>query len=274
MSIGFFYYPETKKAAEWAAKMEQWLKKHYPIVKITDHNPKFLIVLGGDGTILEATRRYQNATIVGFNLGHVGFLASVRRPKDFLPGLSLLMKSKYHVIKRLMMKASVQRRGERIFTVNALNEVTVQSLLSMVELEVSVENHPIQYVHGTGVLVGTATGSTAYNLSAHGPIIMPGIECFIVTELLDHNIPTPSIVIKPDSEIVVRVINFRKQNKFVLTNEKSGVDVVLSADTSYNTFPLEPGDLIFIQRSPKLVKFAEFEKNYFFKSLQEKFAFR
>ena len=143
----------------------------------------------------------------------------------------------------------------------------------MVELEVTVQGYPIQYVHGTGVLIATATGSTAYNLSAHGPIVMPDIECLIITELLDHNIPTPSVVIKPDQEIVIRVLDFRKQGNLSLAKTNEKIDVVLSADGNH-LFPLEPGDKIFIHRSPNLVKFAEFEKNYFFKSLQEKFAFK
>ncbi|MEK7191891.1 MAG: NAD(+)/NADH kinase [Patescibacteria group bacterium] len=263
MTIGFFYYPENKKAAAWAKKMQIWMNSKQPSIEFTNEKPKFLIVLGGDGAILEAARKYQgqDVTIVGFNLGHVGFLASVRKSKDFLAGLNNLLKGKYHITKRLMMSAMVERKGKAVFSTNAMNDVVVQSTLSIVELEADIQGYPIQYVRGSGLLVATATGSTGYNLSAHGPIIMPDIECFIITELLDHNIPTPSVVVKRDQEITIKILNFRKPN------------VVISADGS-DPFPLQAGDVIKIRRSPRLVKFAEFEKNYFFKSLQEKFAFR
>ena len=121
--------------------------------------------------------------------------------------------------------------------------------------------------------MATATGSTAQNLSAHGPIVMPSIECLILTELFDHNIPTPSIVIDQDKSVTLKILNFRKRG--VLTIKKTGkpADVLLVSGDS-TIFPLNKGDVIKIRRSHRLVKFAELEKNYFFKSLQEKFAFR
>ena len=96
-TVSFLYRSDNKVALVWEKKIDQWLKKKYPKVKITNKNGKVVIVLGGDGTILEAARKYQNhgSKILGLNLGQVGFLASVREEKNFLAGLGKFFQGKY-----------------------------------------------------------------------------------------------------------------------------------------------------------------------------------
>lgn len=274
-TISFVYRPENKAALAWEKKITKWLGQKYPKVKVVKKSAKFLIVLGGDGTILETARKYQNqgSVILGLNLGQVGFLASIRDEKNFISGLNEFFKGKYRTIQRMMLKANVVRSNKIVFTANALNEITAQNLLGMVELELSINGDPMQNIRGTGALISTATGSTAYNLSAHGPIVMPDMKCFIVTELMDHNIPSPSIVVKRNKNIRLKVISFRERGLLSVSQTGERVDVVLVADGSI-LFPLKQKDIININRSAKLVRFVELEKNYFFKSLQEKFAFR
>ena len=122
-------------------------------------------------------------------------------------------------------------------------------------------------------MVATPTGSTAYNLSAHGPIVTPDIKCFILTELLDHHIPTPSMVLKRTKRIQISVTEIRAKGLLSITATGEPVDAVLTSD-DLNIFPLHEGDRIEIDRSKRLIKFAEFTPDYFYKSLQEKFAFR
>jgi len=257
---------------------------NYPKTQILEPNaiprtkkdaPGLLIVLGGDGTILEAAQKFQkwNPLIFGLNLGHVGFLASVRDHKNFVSGLDKVLKKQYRTLPRMLIRADLIRHDKKIFSAYALNDVAVQNLLGMVDIEVLVDNHPVQYIHGTGVLIATATGTTAYNLSAHGPIVMPDIKCLIITELLDHNIPTPSLIIKRNRNIILKIKDFRKQNRFIIKKTGEAADVILTTDTE-TIISLQKGDKIIIRRSERLVRFAELEKNYFFKSLQEKFAFR
>lgn len=274
-TISFVYRPGNKPALDWVKKITLWLNKKYPKIKIVDKKAKILLVLGGDGTILETARKYQNhgSKILGLNLGQVGFLASIRDEKNFIPGLDKFFKGNFSVIQRMMLKANVVRKDKIVFTTNALNEMAVQNLLGIVELGISIDGDPMQNIRGTGALVSTATGSTAYNLSAHGPIIMPDIECFIVTELMDHNIPSPSIVVKRNKNIHLKVISFRERGLLSVSQTGEKADVMLIADGS-NIFPLREGDLITVSRSSKLIKFIELEKNYFFKSLQEKFSFK
>lgn len=274
-TVSIFHRPDNKEATAWAEKIRLWTSKKHPKVKIVEKNPQAVIVLGGDGTILEAANKYQAGSpiILGLNLGHVGFLAAVRKPENFLPSLQKFFRGKYITVNRMMLEAAIERRGKKIYTARSLNDVSIQNPIGMVDLEVSIEKHSTQYIHGTGILVATATGSTAYNLSAHGPIVMPNIECLVLTELLDHNIPTPSMVIEKDKTIVIKVRSFRKRGLLAVAKTGKAADVLLASDGE-TIFPLEIGDIIKVRRSKQSVPFAELEKNYFFKSLQEKFAFR
>jgi len=269
-----FYYPENKQALFWFNKINNFLKKKLKI-KADLGKPDFVIALGGDGTILEAARKYHEygSIILGLNLGNVGFLASVRNEKDFLKALADFLKGKHTIVERMMLSVQVRRNGKIVFTAEALNELVIKNPLGMVELEAKISDHPVQHIRGTGILVATATGSTAYNLSAHGPIVMPDIKCFIVTELLDHNIPSPSLVVKYHNPVSIKVISFRERGIISISKTGQKFDVLLMADGE-SFFPLKEKDEITIKSSPHLVKFAEFEKNYFFKSLQEKFGFK
>ncbi|OGY62984.1 MAG: hypothetical protein A2745_02725 [Candidatus Harrisonbacteria bacterium RIFCSPHIGHO2_01_FULL_44_13] len=273
--VCLFYRQDNFLAIRWANKIEKWLNKRGLSLSYDAKNPRVVIALGGDGTILEAARKYQNSRsiIIGLNLGQIGFLASVREPKRFLPALEKFFNGQYEKVKRTMIEAAVIRDGKKIFSTNALNDIAIQDTLGLMEIEVSIEKCPVQYIRGTGVLISTATGSTAYNLSAHGPIVMPDIKCLILTELLDHNIPTPSIVIERDREITLKINNFRKRGLLSLTKTGAPVDVILAADGEI-IFSIEKGDLIKVTGSPRLITFAELDKDYFFKSLREKFAFK
>lgn len=254
-------------------------QKAHPRVIFSEDSPDALIVLGGDGTILEATRGIEagkgkrSPIIVGLNLGHVGFLAAVRSPKDFLTSLDRLIAGDFHVVSRMQLSTAVWRKAKNIYQTRALNEISVQSLLGIAEMTVSIRDHPIQKIRGNGVLVATATGTTAMNLSAHGPIVMPSIKCLIVTEILDHHIPTPPVVVKHTETVRITVTGFRRHGLLTLAHTGAPADVILASDDS-QIFALEPGDVIEVRRSPRLIPFAEFEEHYFFKSLEEKFAFQ
>src|SRR3989338_8435043 len=185
-TYSIFYHDSNKRAVLWSEKIKKSVKKLRLKESLT--KPDVVIVLGGDGTILEAARKYQKSSsiILGLNLGTVGFLASVREEKNFLKALEKFFKGGYNIIERMMIVAEVKRKGKIIFSGDALNEVVVKNPLCVMELEAKVEDHPVQYIRGTGIMVATATGSTAYNLSAHGPIVMPDIKCLIITEILDN----------------------------------------------------------------------------------------
>ena len=282
--ISFYYRSDTPEASKWKEKLTIWLRKNYPKIQFLKENsipkskkgsPDLLVVLGGDGTIIEAAQKYQrfNPLICGLNFGHVGFLASIRNKNGFLAGIKKILQNKFHTFPRLMIKTTLIRKGKTIFSAYAMNDVTIQSLFGMVDLRVSIADHPVQFIHGNGVLVSTATGSTAYNLSAHGPIIMPDIKCMVLTELMDHGIPTPSMVIKRTQTITIKVEDFRKKDRFLIRETGDKADVVLAADVE-RVVALAKDDKVIVKKSDRFARFVELEKNYFFKSLQEKFTFR
>ena len=273
--VSIYCRHDNQKAIKWSQKIEKWLRRKYPRVKIEDKKPDAVIVLGGDGTILSAVEEYQkkNPIILGLNLGHVGFLASSSNQKNFLTALDAFFRGEYRVTKRMTLEARVMRKKKKVFSLSSLNEISVQNLLGMVEVGVSIDGYAVQRIHGTGVLAATPTGSTAFNLSAHGPIVMPDIHCLIITEIMDHNIPTPSIVVGKEREITLQILNFRKRGLLKIASGGEEADAVVTGDSD-TIFPLKVGDTIKIRCAPRFIKMAELERDYFFKSLQEKFTFR
>lgn len=274
-AVSLFYRPDNEAAKNWDRKIRRWLQERHPAVSIGDRKPQAVVVLGGDGAILEAVHRSREtgALIVGLNLGTVGFLSSVRAPEAFLPALDRFFRGDCRITERGMLQATAVRGKRTARSVQALNEIAILNPVGMVEIEVRIAGHPFQYIRGSGALVATATGSTAYNLSAHGPIVMPDLRAFILSELLDHNIPTPSVVLKDDQEVSLEIRHFRKRGELTVTASKEQVDVLLLADGEV-VMPLAEKDTVIVRRSPFVTRFVEFEDNYFLKSLQEKFSFR
>lgn len=273
--IHIFYRDDNKKALVWKDKIATRIKNSQKRMIFDSQKPEVVVVLGGDGTILEASRIFKknNPILIGLNLGHVGFLASVRSPSKFLKSLDNFFAGKYDLAEKMMLKASVVRKDKVVFRCESLNEISVQNPLGMVNLQVHVGDHPVQSVFGTGVMVATSTGSTAYNISAHGPIVMPDVKSFIITEIMDHDIPTPSVVIDHQHVISVKVSDFRARGLLSISSTGQKFDVVLVGDGE-TIFPLQKSDVVKVEKSSNLIRFAELEKNYFFKSISEKFGLK
>lgn len=273
--VTMFFRKDNARARRWAKRLEKLIREECPNMLIATDVPDAVIVLGGDGAILEAVRTFRKSSplIVGFNLGNVGFLASVRRPKDFPDAIRRLARGDVRVVKRMIIRGEVLRAGRMVYATEALNEIALQGILGVLRATVLLEGHPMQHIHGTGVLVASPTGSTGYNLSSHGPIITPDMHSLIVTEILDHNIPTPSLIIAPEKIVEIRLTEVRKLGLFALASSGEPVDAFLASD-DMEPFPVKEGDVVRITRAKRMANLAEFEEGYFIKSLQEKFAFR
>lgn len=273
--ISFYYRRDNEEAKPWQIRIEEWLKENYSQISVVEKNSDVVIVLGGDGAIMEASRMYaQNeVVIVGINLGNLGFLTSVNNPLDFPIMLERLFKGDYQIHKGMLIEAKVVRDGKEVFSTEAFNDVVVESPLGMVELDVMIDGEIVEEIRGSGVLVATPFGSTAYNLSAHGPIVSPNIECLIITELFDHDIPSPSLVI-PTSEIIRIIVQDFRENKLLkISATDEPVDVLLIAD-GQASFVLQQKDEVNITRTDSAFKLAILEPNHFFKSLRSKFSFK
>ena len=259
---------ETEEIAQLQREIKDWLTDKAEIV---ESDPELVIVIGGDGGILAAVQKYQEsgAEILGFNRGNVGFLASVDREEDHLAAIERVISGDYTILERTLIDTRVERDGEEIFSCKALNDVVVSSPLSVVRLEIAVDGQEYMKLNGTGVLVATATGSTAYNLSAHGPILTPKVKSLVITELLNHSVPIPSMVVDQSETITISVGDFKAHQKLQL---QSGypADVVLNADGA-QIFSLQSGDTVTLKHSDETSKFVAFHDEHFFQHLRNKF---
>jgi NAD+ kinase len=166
----------------------------------------FAIVFGGDGSIISAARNLSQSgvPVIGVNLGKLGFLAefSVGELKEFFPCLT---KGTAPIEKRMMLGCRVFHNDREKFCSAAINDVfiTAGPPFRTIELKMSVDGQPIAGCVGDGLVISTPTGSTAYNLSAGGPILSPKMEAMVITPICPHSLSFRPIVINADSRVEV-----------------------------------------------------------------------
>jgi NAD+ kinase len=254
--------PEARKATR---KLSAWLeargKKVFidtetaAAVKINGYEAEkipslveMIIVLGGDGTLLTAARHVANAhtdvPIFGVNLGTLGFMAEVSLD-ELYDNLEKAIAGKLGTEDRIMLTASVLRNGARVVRYRVLNDAVINkgALARMMELKVSVDAGHLTTFRADGLIVSTPTGSTAYSLSAGGPIIYPTIHCFVLTPICPHTLSNRPIAL-PDNVVVTVRLMSRSE------------DVLLTLDGQIG-FPLIPDDVVEIKKSRfkmKLIK--------------------
>lgn len=183
-----------------------------------------LMVLGGDGTILSALDYAlpNDIPILGINLGRLGFLTEVD-PKNLREDVVNVLEGKYTIDSRLTM--TVQGLEEKNFF--ALNEIVVSRstpAVRVLSLEIEVNGILVDRISGDGLIVASATGSTAYSLSAGGPIIRPGLDCFVITPICPHTMNARPVVVSAKDMITIRVLDDRGGAQAVLDGRKT-VDI-------------------------------------------------
>ena len=167
------------------------------------------LVIGGDGTILRAAEiTYDDGTpVLGVNLGHVGFLAEAESD-DVESTIDAIVNRRYVAEDRLTLDVRVLRDGEEVFRTFAVNEASVEkaSRERMLEVVVEVDGRPLSRFGCDGVVCATPTGSTAYNFSAGGPIVWPGVEALLMVPISAHALFARPLVVAPTSRLAVEVI--------------------------------------------------------------------
>lgn len=220
-----------------------------------------VIVLGGDGTILRAAEivREHPAPILGINLGHVGFMAEAEKD-DLQRAVAAVIAGDYEIRNRATLEVSVFRADELVFRSWALNEVAVEksSRERMLEVAVEVDARPVSSFGCDGVLVSTATGSTAYAFSAGGPVVWPNVEAFVVVPLSAHALFSRPFVIDPESQVAIELL------------QRSIGRGVLWCDARRN-FDLEPGARIVVRKSEVPVQMVSLSSAPFADRLVRKF---
>ena len=215
-----------------------------------------MVCYGGDGTLLEGIHRLEgkNIPVVGINSGRLGFLA-LAQCDEIESVFEWIANNSLNVEQRQMLAVTGNFDGKKQ-TLYALNEVAVQRLgATMISVEVMIDLKPTLTCNGDGVIVSTPTGSTAYSLSAGGPIIAPSCRCFVITPLSPHNLTMRSVV-TPDSSSVALKIHTR-------SNEAS-----ISIDN--RTFAIADNEQIEIKRAERYISLAVPHNISFYDSLRNK----
>ncbi|HKN86495.1 MAG TPA: NAD(+)/NADH kinase [Nitrospiraceae bacterium] len=157
-----------------------------------------LIVLGGDGTMLNAARLVEERgiPILGVNMGGLGFLTEVGADQLYST-LQNVFAGSYHLEERLMLRARIDRHGEHVAQATVLNDVVISkgTLARMIEIQISIEGQFVTRLRGDGLIISTPTGSTAYSLSAGGPIINPSVHALMLTPICPHTLTHRPLVI-------------------------------------------------------------------------------
>ena len=218
-----------------------------------------LVCFGGDGTILHAAKdaASRGIPVLGVNLGSVGFMAELEVGE--LSMLARLTTGKFNLEKRMMMDVSVRREGKTIFQDQALNDavVTKGAVARIVDLDVKSDGALISHFSGDGVVVATPTGSTAYSMSAGGPIVEPTAENMIVTPICPHSLHARSFVLDRERTITLR------------TGRGSRKAVYLSVDGG-RAFRLGGGDQVELRRARTGVELVRLTGRSFYAVVDQK----
>ena len=212
-----------------------------------------MVCYGGDGTLLEGVHRLdgEDIPVVGINGGHLGFLALAPREniREVFEGIA---SNKLHLEQRDMLCIE----GLSDEPLYALNEVAVQRLgASMISIDATIDGNPVATYNGDGVIISTPTGSTAYSLSAGGPILAPSCHSFLLTPLAPHNLTMRPIVM-PDLSVVTLRIDTRDN------------DASISIDN--RTFKIADNAILTIKKAKRYIRLAVPHNISFFDSLRNK----
>ena len=218
-----------------------------------------IVAFGGDGTILHLskTAAHRDVPVLGVNLGSLGFMAELES-KDFAR-LRDLCNGRYDVESRMMLDVNVLRDGRVIYSNLALNEALIArgNVSRVIRLKISTEQGKLVDIAGDGVIVASPTGSTAYSLSAGGPVVEPTARNFIVSPICAHSVHANAYVLSSERVITVQ------------TEKNSYKPVLLSVDGG-RAFSLRSGDCVEVRRSKFDTKLVRLTKRSFCEILQKK----
>mgnify|MGYP002612311258 CR=1 FL=1 len=261
----------TEKIADYLkthhknCEVQQAERKHEGSFHYTDpdkvpDDTQCIIVLGGDGTLLQAARDvvHKEIPLLGINLGNLGFLAEVNQTSLY-SALDQLMADDYEVEERMMLEGSVVGAQKTVKGI-ALNELvlTRQDVLQMLHFQVYLNDTFFNEYMADGIIAATPTGSTAYNLSAGGPIVAPGAQLMLLTPICSHSISARSIVLSPEDRISIRLVKWSGGKSY---------SAVFDGD---QVFPLHYGEKLEICRAPKYTTLIQLKNVSFLENIRQK----
>src|SRR5258708_30130219 len=218
-----------------------------------------ILVLGGDGTMISTGRMLGDAEVpvIGVNYGGLGYLAEFPI-EELFPALEAILAGDYKVEQRVMLSVDL-RRGEELVTKNrVLNDVVMNksALARIIEIEAHLDGQFVNSFRADGLIVSTSTGSTAYNLSAGGPVIYPSMNAIVITPICPFTLSNRPIVVPDDSMIEVRLMTDNEDVAFTLDRQVG--------------FPLQVGDRVVIRKSRTTFNLVQPANRNYFDVLRDK----
>jgi NAD+ kinase len=218
-----------------------------------------LLVLGGDGTMLNAARLAgeRGIPILGVNMGGLGFLTEVHLD-NLYPSLDRVFANDFVLDERLMLKTHVHRHGETVAQGVVLNDVVISkgTLARMIELKIAIQGQFVTNLRGDGLIISSPTGSTAYSLSAGGPIINPAVRSLMLTPVCPHTLAHRPLIVPDNVEVEV-----------TLTSKDDGAMATLDGQVG---IAMVQGDTAVINASERRTQLIRFPESHYYDVLREK----
>lgn len=261
--IGLIAARNKPEALLLAEEIERWLGERGCDV-INEENllagiatPDVLVTLGGDGLIMRMAHEFPDIPILGINLGKVGFLAMIDR-EDWELALTQLMERHYTVQEGPTLTAGLIRAGQELPEGWAINDVVIRAGMQMIEVQLYIDQQFVNTYPGDGMIIATPQGSTAYCMSAGGPVLGAGVKGFAVTPICPHSpIRTPLVI--PEEALVELVIVHERGGHLILDGVPQAV--------------VEAGDVIQVRRGEHLFRLVRLEGMNFYQAFRTKFNF-
>ncbi|CAN5650398.1 NAD(+)/NADH kinase [soil metagenome] len=275
--VGVVIKPNHKEAWATAGDLAAWLKKrninligktHGEAEKCgikTVETEEFqsqsdlIVVLGGDGTMISTARltSVREVLVLGINYGSLGYLTDFRIEEMF-PALEMILAGEYEIDRRVMLDVEHFRADKKIAEGRVLNDVVVNksALARIIEIEVNLNRLYVNSFRADGLIVATPTGSTAYNLSAGGPILYPSMNAVVLTPICPFTLTNRPIVVPDEDEIEIK-----------LKNDIEGVILTLDGQIG---FPISTEDKVLIRKSATTFNLVQPPNRNYFDVLRNK----
>ncbi|MGO8986262.1 MAG: NAD(+)/NADH kinase [Terriglobales bacterium] len=271
-TIAIVSKPGRPELSQLLPELEKWLQEHHyevvmdeesaayfpaansviPRKNLAERSPYLVLVLGGDGTLLSATRAVAKAgsLILGVNLGTLGFMTELAM-SDLYPSLEAIEKEQYVVDSRSMLKGTLIRNGEVQASHAALNEVVISksAIARLNHFELFVDKEYVSSYRADALIIATPTGSTAYSLGAGGPILKPDVDAFIITPVSPHGLTHRPVVVCDSVEIEMHV--------------KTGKEEAYLSFDGQVGMPARHGDVVRCVKAEHPARLLRFRKTFF-----------
>lgn len=225
-------------------------------------NTECIIVLGGDGTLIQAVGALaqRNVPFIGINLGHLGYLTEADS-ESISAALDALLEDRFQIESRMMVNGEIIRENQVIQEHYALNDVVLSrwGRMQVIHYNLSVNGTYLNTYTADGMIISTPTGSTAYNLSAGGPICFPEADLFVATPICAHTMNTRSLVLPPDVSIELEILD----------EPGEGLNPVVSFDGGYSV-SLQKNDIISVRSSGMRCRLIRLNHRTFLDTLRSK----